>query len=118
MTTREEVFKYIEKKYGAKPEYLWKKFPSYAVFRHKENKKWFAIIMSVEKEKLGLKGDGETDIINLKNRPLFIFQSKNTPGILPAYHMNKTNWLSVILNEHTSEKFLFELIDASFSLTE
>ncbi len=44
----------MKKKYKAEPEFLWKRFPDYAVFRHQDNRKWFAIIMDVPAEKLGL----------------------------------------------------------------
>ena len=42
---RNEVFSYIKKKYDAEPEYLWHRYPGYAVFRHADNDKWFCIIM-------------------------------------------------------------------------
>ena len=51
---REEIYRYMKKKYKAEPEFLWKRFPDYAVFRHQDNRKWFAIIMDVPAEKLGL----------------------------------------------------------------
>ena len=34
---RENVIKYIKEKYTASPEYLWKRYPDYAVFRHDDN---------------------------------------------------------------------------------
>lgn len=37
-----------------------------AAFRHSGNRKWFAIIMSVTEDRLGLKGDGILDIVNFK----------------------------------------------------
>ena len=51
---REEIYRYMKKKYKAEPEFLGKRFPDYAVFRHQDNRKWFAIIMDVPAEKLGL----------------------------------------------------------------
>ena len=70
MDIKVEVFKYIEKKYKAKPEYLWRRFPNYAIFRHSDNKKWFSLIMDVEKEKLGLVGKSKVYILNIKNEYL------------------------------------------------
>ena len=66
MDIKKEVFKYIEKKYNAKPEYLWRRFPNYAIFRHSDNKKWFSLIMDIEKEKLGLVGKTRVYILNVK----------------------------------------------------
>ena len=35
---RDQILKYALKKYSAEPEYLWAKFPLYAVLRHAEIK--------------------------------------------------------------------------------
>lgn len=43
MTLRDSVFKYIKEKYKTVPEYLWRRYPGYAVFRHEDNSKWFAV---------------------------------------------------------------------------
>ena len=37
-------------------------------------------------------------------------------GIQPGYHMNKTHWNSVYLNEDVSDQLLVELIDHSYEL--
>ena len=47
-----DVISYIKNKYGDELEYLWDKFPSYAVVRNKHNKKWYALIAKIEKNKL------------------------------------------------------------------
>ena len=31
---RQKLFDHVKKKYKAKPEYLWKRYPDYAIFRH------------------------------------------------------------------------------------
>ena len=54
---REAVFEYIKKKYKVSPEYPWAKYDSNAVFRHTDNKKWFALVMEVQRDKLGQHGD-------------------------------------------------------------
>ena len=51
----EEIFEYVQKQYGTIPEYLWSKLPDSAVLRH-ENGKWYVVIMTVEKSKLGFSG--------------------------------------------------------------
>ena len=58
---KEEIFEYVQKQYGTVPEYLWSKLPDSAVLRHK-NGKWYAVIMTVEKSKLGLEGNDLVDI--------------------------------------------------------
>lgn len=115
---RDFVFEYIRKKYQASPEYPWKKYDSNAVFRHKDNNKWFALVMNVPRTKLGLRGNELVDVINLKVddmlfRDLLIQQD----GILPAYHMNKHHWITVLLEGTVPEDKVFDLIDASFMAT-
>ena len=50
MVKREEIFKYIKEKYDITPEYLWEDTPDAAVLRHRDNRKWFALIMNVKNE--------------------------------------------------------------------
>ena len=40
VSVREEVFRYVKKEYNSEIEYLWARFPIYAIFRHNDNKKW------------------------------------------------------------------------------
>ncbi len=63
---REDIAKYIKEKYKASPEYLWKRYPRYAVFRHDDNRKWFAAIMNITADKIGAMGCDEIDIIDVK----------------------------------------------------
>ena len=48
---------YIADVYGVTPDYPWESNPTFAVYRHKNNQKWFALVMDIPKEKLGLRGD-------------------------------------------------------------
>ena len=113
---RQEIINYISKKYREKPEFLWKKYPTFCVFRHKSNRKWFAIIMRVPRSVLKLSGDGAVDIINVKTDNIDF--AHGVRGILPAYHMNKNNWISVLLDGTLSNQNVQKLIEMSFKLTE
>lgn len=115
---REEIFEYAKKVYGTEPEYLWGRYPSYAVLRMKETDKWYAVLMSVPMEKLGMEGDGETEILNVKCDPKmaeFLVQSK---GFLPAYHMNKKNWISILLDGTVNEIKILDFLDRSYEQVE
>ncbi len=91
---KEKVFKYIKKEYGAEPEYLWAKFPDYAVLRHDDNKKWFALVASIPCDKLGMESDGEVCIMNVKiDDPVFMDMLLHQTGYFPGYHMNKKTGL-------------------------
>lgn len=115
---REKIFTYIKNKYKASPEYPWGKHEDNAVFRHSDNKKWFALIMSVGKKKLGLSGEGCVDVINLKiDDRMFKELLTREDGIFPAYHMNKEHWITALLDGTVAEEKLCGLIDVSFAAT-
>ena len=112
---KEEIFEYVLKQYSTVPEYLWSKSPDSAVLRHK-NGKWYAVIMSVEKSKLGLKGDGIVDIMDVKCDPEMISMVIQTYGYLPGYHMNKQHWITILLDETVSEAKTLDFLDMSYDL--
>jgi len=113
---RQKLEDYILKTYGAKAEFPWVKYPTFAVFRHADNKKWFAVIMTVDKRKLGIDEDGKVDVVNLK-RDINIVSSTWGNGIFPAYHMNKEHWITVTLDGSIEDKTVEFLVDISFHLT-
>lgn len=115
---RKTVTTYIKKKYCVSPEYLWKRYPDYAVFRHEDNKKWFALVAGVPALKLGHTGDDPIDVINLKIDDLFFRDMLiREEGIFPGYHMNKLHWISVLLDGTVSEQRIYDLIETSFLAT-
>ena len=61
------------------------------MFRPPGNRKWFAIVMDVPDEKLGLEGDAIADIVNVKLDPGLVDELSTRDGFLPAYHMNKNS---------------------------
>ena len=99
MTLRKKLFDYIKKTYEAEPEYLWARFPNYAVFRHADNRKWFGLVMDVKREKLGLDGEDTVDILNVKlSDPLLVDMLIQQPGYLRGYHISRGNWVSILLD--------------------
>lgn len=114
---RNNILEYALEAYGSTPEYLWAKYPQYAVLRHPENRKWYAILMNVPKHKLGLEGTEEIDIMDIKCEPEMIGSLRMAEGIFPGYHMNKGNWISVLLDGSVEESMVYHLLDRSFALT-
>lgn len=115
--TREEVFAYIKKTYRTEPDYPFREDFLSAVLRHKDTKKWFALIMYVTADKLGYESGETLDILTMKSEPVLIDSLVLRNGFHRAYHMNKTQWFSVELNDAVSEKEIRSLIDLSFELT-
>ncbi|NUU67853.1 MmcQ/YjbR family DNA-binding protein [Enterobacteriaceae bacterium BIT-l23] len=114
---RESLFSYARQHFSSEPEYLWSNLPDYAVLRHHNGDKWFAIVMSVPGTKLGLKTNDRVDILDVKVRPEHIGSLRKKDGILPAYHMNKEHWVTVILSSSLSDKEIHELLADSHDLT-
>lgn len=94
---RQDVLAFASEQYGTEPEFLWASYPGYAVLRHR-NGKWYGIVMDVPRERLGLSGQGCVDILNVKCEPDVIGAFRQRDGFLPAYHMNRSHWLTVLLD--------------------
>lgn len=114
---RKAVFDYAYKKYKSIPEYLWARDPEAAVLRHGDNRKWYAVIMRVSRDKLGLSGTEKTDILDVKSDPEMIGFLRMTKGILAGYHMNKENWITVLLDGSVDRDRICSLLDMSYELT-
>lgn len=114
---RADLERFILNNYNAEPEYPWLKYPRYEVFRHKSNQKWFALIMDVPKNKLGLPETDTLDVVNFKCSPLLIGSLRNEQGFFPAYHMSKESWITVALNGSVSDEQIKALLDWSYEAT-
>lgn len=107
----------IAEKYGVLPEYPFARYPRYAVFRHESNRRWFAVTMTVTRDKLGLAGTDEIDVVNLKCPAEVRDTLMQTKGIFPAYHMAKGHWVSVLLDGCVDGETLSFLLAVSHSVT-
>ena len=114
---REKVLKWALDTYGAQPQYLWARYPDYAVLRHESNKKWYAIIMTVKKSSLGLDSEQEVDIIDVKCNTLQIDFLAQQQGFFHGYHMNKNHWLTILLDGSVPLETVCSFIEHSFELT-
>lgn len=116
---REDFFRMMREEFNCEPDYPFAGDFESAVFRHKDNLKWFAIVMTVDAKKLGIGAFGELDIVNLKCTNEDRERLTNNENVLPAYHMNKEKWISVILDEQEEfDEKLLMLVHSSFELTD
>lgn len=105
---RNEVLKYIKEQYNVEADYPWDDTPDAAIFRHKNNKKWFALIMKVKEE----------EYLNVKTEPSYSDLLRNTYDyITPAYHMNKEHWNTIIISRNVNKDLVYDLINQSYELT-
>ena len=118
MTVKNEVFTYCKEKYGVCPETPWPRFPEYAVLRHRDQKKWFALFMNVDREKLGIPGKGNVDIVNVKlSDPLLADLLTRQSGYLRGYHIMRGNWISILLDGTVAYPAICQWLDESFLAT-
>jgi predicted DNA-binding protein (MmcQ/YjbR family) len=73
--------------------------------------------MDVSFKKLNIDKEGIVSVLNLKNIPEMIGGLRMKTGILPAYHMNKEHWITVLLDGTVAKQKIFDLIDISYDLT-
>lgn len=107
----------IKEKYGDEPEFEWEKFPGYATFRNKNSKKWYGIIMNLDKSKLDAQESGEVEILDVKVETDKIENLLQQKGFYPAYHMNKKSWITIILDNAVSDEKIMEFVEESHSYT-
>ena len=99
------------------PVFMWEKFPGFGVFKNPDNNKWYAIIMTVARSKLGEKSTEQVEIINLKLDKSKIQDLLNERGFYLAWHMNKKSWITITLDETLSDEEIMDYIQESHSYT-
>ena len=113
---KQEFLEYCLNTYGTSPDYPFDEDFETAVFRHADNRKWYAIVMRVSRRKFGFDSDEIIDVVNLK-LPTEMFGSFGAAdGVYPAYHMNKLHWISVLLPDAPEDVVSF-LTNTSFEAT-
>ena len=71
-------------------------------------------MMRVLPEKLGLAEGEALDVMDIKCSTIMIGSLLATKGFLPAYHMNKNHWISIILDGSVSDDQITPLLDLSY----
>ena len=111
---REAVLRYARETLGTQAEYLFASSPDCAVLRCRANRKWYGIIMRVGRDKLVRGGEGEVDILNVKCDPMMRASLLRKAGFFPAYHMNKTHWITMLLDGTVSVEELTGCLAMSY----
>ena len=115
--TREEFEGLLLDIYGVSADYPFEEDFETGVFRHSDSGKWFAIAMRVSEAKIGHNGDRLIDLVNFKCAPEVIESIAGVEaGVYRAYHMNKTHWLTVALEECDVDTLTW-LLNISYELT-
>lgn len=112
-----EVIHYVKEKYGDELEFLWKKFPDNAIWRNKNNQKWYGILMKVSKRKLGMESDEISEIIDVRVHQESIAGLIDDQKIFAGYHMNKKHWITILLDGSIEIEKILAFVDDSYRLS-
>lgn len=112
-----EVINYIAEKYGDELEFLWEKFDDNAIWRNKQNNKWYGVLLTISESKLGIKSDKTVEVIDLRYQKEKIETILDNTKIFTGYHMNKKSWITIKLDESLNTTEIFNLIDNSYKLS-
>lgn len=117
MSIKDSILKYAKEELETKPETPWIQYPDDIVLRHSNNRKWYAVIMKIPMNKLGIESKDIIDIINVKCDPILVSSLLQNSGYFPAYHMNKTHWVSILLDGTVSKNEVINFLNISFNKT-
>lgn len=112
---KKDYISWIKNQFGAEPDFPWPDTPDYCVFRC-PNEKWFALVMRLKYKQLGLTGDENVWVVNIKADQTEIPNLIDHKSIFPAWHMNKKHWITVLLTAVTDLEKLCELTLNSYEL--
>ena len=115
---RERLEAYAKATYGTESEVLPFKQEDYAVLRHADNGRWFAVFIVKPRKAFGLDGEGSAEIVSLKLRdPLLADMMTQQPGYLRGYPSSKWNWGSIVLDGTVPIEEICRWRDESYAAT-
>lgn len=105
---KEEIVKYSLSLPNTYEDYPFSDDNTSITMKHIKNKKWFALIMNVKGQLY----------LNVKTEPNYSELLRNSYDyIIPAYHMNKEHWNTIVVTNRVDVQLVKELIKQSYELT-
>lgn len=95
--------------FGERPDFPFKNVGNNAVFRNHENRKWYLLAVLPKGE--------ECELVDVKVDRNLAPAMVAMPGFLPAYHMNKQNWISIRMDGTVDDELVKDLVRESRALT-
>lgn len=118
VTIRDQLDRYVEEKYRIDPELLPFSHENYAIYRHKDTGRWFAVFIVKDRQVFGLPGSGDTEIVSFKIKdPVLTDLLAQQPGYLRGYPSSKWNWLSAVLDGTIPFEDICRWISMSYEAT-
>lgn len=110
----DEAIEYVRAVYGDELEFLWKNSDA-AIWRRKDNRKWYAVFLTVSGGKFG-RADEKIEILDLRFDPAEIQKAVDNVKIFGGYHMNKKRWVTVLSDGSIGFDEVRKMIDESYIL--
>lgn len=109
------IITYVQQTYQCDLEHLWPEAPENAVWRRTDNRKWFATVLTVPKNKLGHAENKLVEIIDLHATPEQVADYITQKHYYPGWHMNKKHWYTIILDNSLPTEEICRRIDESYN---
>jgi len=102
-----DIINYIEQKYKDKLEFLWEKFDNNAIWRNKQNNKWYGILLLIPKSKLEIESDDIIEVIDLRYQKEKIGEEglEHFEEYIKTYSQNREHPGKIILNFYKGNKW-------------
>lgn len=118
--TKNDILNFIKEFPSATAVNPWEGDFYSTVLKHGDGK-WFGVILKASPNFLTRYGVPleKCEVLNLKCPPDLgeFLSEKYRGGIFPAYHMNKTHWISIVLSSGVHEEDIKQLIRLSYEIT-
>ncbi len=108
---------YILRKYRDRLEYPFDKGTEAAIVRSHKTLKWYAVIMTIMPQKIGLTGNRKIKVMNLHGSAEEVAKLIDGKRFFAGFHMNKKYWYTIKLDGSIALKELYQLIDKSYAMT-
>lgn len=112
----QSVIEYARNTYGDELEFLWEKSPKNAILRRKDNRKWYAALLTISESKLGAFPDEEIEVLDLRAAPEAIPDMVDGKRVFAGYHMNKKHWITLPLDGTLPAEEICAMLDTSYAL--
>lgn len=112
----QKLISHIHSTYGDELEFLWEKLPDYAVWRRKDSGKWYAVLMALPANRIGIDSSERIEVLNLHSTASDIKAIIDRRVYYPGYHMNKNSWYTVRLDAICDWDELCRRIELSYGL--
>ena len=110
------LIRYVRERFGDELEFLWETSPTSSIWRRKDNRKWYGLLMTLPRRKLGLDSDETAEILDLRLDPAQMAETVDRKRYFPGWHMNKKSWYTMILDGSVPTEELFRRIGESYDL--